>query len=129
MIFDLKNNKKGQFMIFSVFFFVILLLFIYSQETENFYIIKSSKTDIANNIIYETCKIGKMSNGSYIDSRLGNFSQSISNYCLDFNYTCILTIEKSPSAPVNLSLLNYTYYNFTYNYYNYGLNSTVNFTC
>jgi hypothetical protein len=50
--------------------------------------------DIVNNIIYETCKIGKMSNGTYIDNRFGNFSQSVSNYCLNFNSTCILNIYK-----------------------------------
>lgn len=126
---NMKNNKKSQFMIFSITFFILLFMFIYSQETENDYISKSSKTSILSNIVYETCQVGKMSNGSYIDSRFGNFSQSISNYCTSFSYTCNLTILKSAGAPSNLSLLNYTFYNFSLNYKNNGFNYTSNFTC
>lgn len=125
----MRYNKKGQFIILSVALFVLLLLFIYSQETDNSYIIKSSKSSIIDNIIYETCRVGKMSNGSYIDSRFGNFSISTLNYCASFNYTCILNITKSASAPANLSILNYTSYNFSITYYNDGFNYTSNFTC
>jgi len=126
---NLAKNKKSQFMIFSITFFVLLLTFIYSQETENYYILKSSKTTILDNIVHETCQVGKMSNGSYIDSRLGNFSQSLNTYCNDFDFTCNLTVLKSGSAPANLSLLNYTFYNFTLDYKNEGFNHTSNFTC
>lgn len=70
-----------------------------------------------------------MSNGSYIDERFGNFTQSVANYCTEFDYTCALNISKSESAPTNLSLLNYTYYNYSINYYNLGFNYSSNFTC
>ena len=125
----IRRSKKGQFLIFSTVFFVLLLLFIYSQETVNSYIIKPNKNNILNNVVYETCQIGKMSNGSYIDSRFGNFTQDVDSYCNSFGYLCNLTITKQVGAPTNLSLLNYTFYDYDINYSNDGFYYSSNFTC
>lgn len=124
-----SNSKKGQFLVLSGAFFILLLIFIYSQETENSYIIKSNENNILNNIIYEACQIGKMSNGSYIDSRFGNYTQDVTIYCSSFNYNCNLNIIKQVGAPTNLTLLNYTYYNYSITYSNSYISYNSNFTC
>lgn len=112
------KNKRGQFIIFSGMFLLLLLLFIYSLETQNTYIIEPAKFRLLDNIIYESCMIGKLSNGSFIDSRFDNFTLNVASYCNIFGNFCNLTIVKIDGAPTNLSLLNYTHYNYSleYNY-------------
>lgn len=94
----------------------VLLLFIYYSGTENFYIVKKGEFNILENIQYETCKIGQFSNGSQIDLRFTNFTSEVFNYCQNLNYYCNLSIIKNATAPTNLSLLNYTYYDYSINY-------------
>lgn len=90
---------------------------------------KSSQSLLLDNIMFESCQVGKLSNGSYIDDRFISFSGNLSQYCDGIGITCNLTISKKAGAPVNLSILNYTHYNYELNYIegNYHYNS--NFTC
>ncbi len=125
----LNTNKSGQLFLLSAYLILFGLIFIYSLETQNTYKLKSSKSSILNNVIYETCKIGKLSNGSYIDSRYSNFTINVNNYCNGFGNICNLTITKIGSAPTNLSQLNYTHYNYSILYKNHGYDYEKNFTC
>lgn len=124
-----KKNKRGQLFLLSTFMILFGLLFIYSLETGNTYIVKSAKTGILNNMIYETCQVGKMSNGSYLDSRYSELSSSISTYCTDLGYTCTLSIVKQGSAPTNLSNLNYTHYDYSILYDNFDYKYEGSFNC
>lgn len=123
------KNKRGQLFLLSTFMILLAILFIYSLETENTYIVKSAKTGILNNIIYETCEVGKLSNGSYIDSRYTQLTTDISNYCSGLSNTCTLTIIKQGGAPTNLSQLNYTHFNYNINYENHGFKYLGDFNC
>jgi len=125
------KNTKSQFLIFSGLFFILLLIFFYSLGTENSYITKKSKFNLLDNIIYETCEIGKNSNGSLIDQRYSNFTLNIENYCLEYNYNCSLSIINNSQIPPNgnWSLLNYTHYNYSIYYYFEGFEYSGDFTC
>jgi len=125
----LKKTNKGQFLILSASLVLSLLFFIYSIETENSYIIKSTKFYILDNIKYESCNIGKLSNGSYLDQRFLNFSGKVKSYCEDRGFLCELNITKKNGAPTNLSLLNYTSYNYRINYSVENYKFEGNFTC
>ena len=123
------KNKKSQILIVSGFLLISLLLFTYSIETHNFYIKENRGIDIYKNIIFETCNIGKLSNGTYITQRYSNFSSEVKNYCLEFNYMCILNITNSDNE-TNLSILNYK--NFSYSLKFNSSNNYImekNFTC
>lgn len=122
------KQKKSQFILFSGLFLLLLILFIYSLETENSYISKPVKFNLLNNIIHESCMVGKLSNGTYIDQRFANFTIYIQNYCNNFDAICTLTITKDVGAPTNLTLLNYTHYQYSieYNYDNYYYNERFN---
>jgi hypothetical protein len=126
MQLKMKKNKKSQFMILSMSFLILLLFFSYSLETQNTYIVKSSKHSILNNIIEETCYIGKNSNGSNIESRYSNFTIDVKNYCNNINYICNLTITNNTVLPSNESLINYTLFDyniiFEANEYSYSNN-------
>ena len=123
------KNKKSQMFIISGFFVILGLLFIYSLETENYYIISSSKSSLLSNIIHQTCQIGEISNGSYLDSRFAQFESNIETYCPQIGVSCNLTISKSAGAPTNLSELDYTYYNYSIDYENWGYSYSGDFNC
>lgn len=125
----MRFSKKGQLFLLSSYLILFSIFFIYSLETENTYIVNSAKTGILNNVLYETCKVGKMSNGSYIDSRYSTFVSDVSSYCSNQGYNCTLSIVKQGGAPTNLSNLNYTYYNYSLYYNNSGFIYSQNFTC
>ena len=123
------KNKKAQFLILSGMILMGALIFIYSLETENNYILKDSENSMLNNIEIETCHIGKLSNGTYIESRYSNFSKDVKEYCGSFNYSCILNITNK-DGETNLSRLNYK--NFSYNIKltnNNSFSYDENFTC
>ena len=107
----------------------MLLVFIYSLETENFYIAETSKITLLDNAVYETCFIGKNSNGTYIENRYLNFSLEFSNYCSDLGYVCNLTIVNNTVIPTNESLINYTLFDYLIIYEYDGLEFSKNFTC
>lgn len=123
------KSKKSQFLVLSSMILLGLLLFIYSEETQNTYITSSSKLSLLENIKHEVCEVGKRSNGTFIDSRFTNITINISSYCSDFGFVCNVTIDKESEAPVDLTFLNYTYYNYSIEYVNNGFNSTRRFTC
>jgi hypothetical protein len=131
MLLKMKFDNKGQFLIFSGLFVFLLLIFIYSIETPNSYIVNSSKFNLIDNIIYETCQVGKISNGSYIDQRYSNFSIDVNNYCIGFGYNCSLSIINNTAIPPesNWSKLNYSHYNYALVYSAKGLNYTTDFDC
>jgi len=123
------NNNKSQLLILSVLVLLTLLIFSYSQETQNNYIKENSNIDIVENVIFETCNIGKLSNGTYIEQRYSNYSSDINSYCQRFNYSCILNITNT-DGETNLSILNYN--NFSYNLKFNSSNKYLlnkNFTC
>lgn len=124
-----KYSKKGQFLIISSLFLILLLIFIYSLETENFYIGETSKISLLDNAIYETCYIGKNSNGTYIENRYLNFSGELSAYCLNMGYVCNLTIVNNTVIPSNESLINYTLFDYSIVYEYDGLEYLKDFTC
>ncbi len=127
----MRFGNKGQFLIFSAMFVFLLLIFIYSIETPNSYIVNSSKFNLIDNIIYETCQVGKISNGSYIDQRYSNFSIDVYNYCLGFGYNCSLNIVNNTAIPpeANWSKLNYSHYDYNLVYITDDFNYSSNFNC
>ena len=128
-ISNLKKNKSAQLFIIGGFFIILSFIFIYSLETENYYIISPPKSSLLSNIIYETCQVATTTNGSFIDSRFSDFETSLENYCSDLNINCDLIISKNLGAPVDLALLDYTYYNYSIIYENSGYSYLGNFTC
>jgi len=112
-------------------FLFLIILFIYSLETDNFYITKFSKNTILDNIIYETCVIGRNSNGTQIDQRLKMFVNNVSNYCGERGSYCELLITNNTPIPPsgNWSLLNYTHYDYHIDYNWKGLNTSLDFVC
>ena len=112
-------------------FLFLLLLFIYSIETENFYITKFRENTILDNIIYETCIIGYNSNGTQINERYEEFSNNVSNYCQQYENNCILDIiNNTPIPPLgNWSKLNYSHYDYHINYNWNGFNTSLDFVC
>lgn len=127
----MKNSNKSQFLVFSAMFIFLLLIFIYSLETDNTYIVKNSKFNLIENIIYETCQVGKNSNGSYIDSRYSNFTNDVETYCLDLDYNCTLTIVNNTIIPPdsNWSKLNYTHYDYSLDITQMDFSYTGDFNC
>ncbi|MDA3856502.1 MAG: hypothetical protein PF569_09685 [Candidatus Woesearchaeota archaeon] len=125
------KNKKSQLFLLSSLFLLLLLIFIYSIETENTYIVKSGKFNLLNNIVYETCKVGKFSNGTYIDSRYLEFENDLESYCISYGYLCNLTITNNTIIPPsgNWSLLNYTHYDYHIDYRYEGYNYSSSFIC
>ena len=125
------NQKKGQFLVLSAAFLVLLLVFTYSLETENFYIQNSAEKHIINNIIYETCQIGYLSNGTQLNGSLNNWSLDINSYCNGLGKTCGLLITNNSQIPPsgNWSLLNYSHYNYTLNFQGNSINSINTFSC
>lgn len=124
-----KFCKKSQFFILSFLFLMLLLVFISSLETKNTYIIKGTENDIVENIVYETCMIARMSNGTYIENRFVEFSNDVSGYCNGKGIYCLLNITNNTQIPTNLSKINYTLFD-----YNIQLNTSQyyhksNFTC
>ena len=123
------KSKKSQFLVVGVMFLSLLLVFIYSTGAPNFYIHKSGELSIFENIKSQTCKVATISNGTYIDSRFTNLSNEVSAYCTSFGSSCDLVITKSSGAPSNLSLLNYTFYNYSINYDGNLYDYLGNFSC
>ena len=123
------KNKSGQLLIFSGMFLILLLVFSYSLETQNSYKAYSSNLGITNNIVHETCQVGKLSNGSNLDSRYSSFVSSVDSYCDIFSYNCSLTITKQGGAPTNLTLLNYTHYDYSLNYSSDKIEYSNSFRC
>ena len=126
---NLKQTKSGQLFIISSFLLLIGLVFIYSLETENSYIANFGESIIIENIIYETCELGYQSNGSYIETHFTNFQNLVNQNCLNKTYKCELTITKQLSAPTNLSLLNFTHFNYNLKFTSNTLNYSNTITC
>jgi hypothetical protein len=125
----MNSNKKGQLFIIGGFFIMLSLVFIYSLETDNHYIISSSKSSLLSNIIDQTCQVATLSNGSYIDTRFTDLETKTNQYCNSINLNCDLVISKSLGAPINLSELDYTYYNYSIYYKNEGFSYNNSFRC
>jgi len=106
------RNKKSQLLVLSGLILILSLVFIYSLETGNNYIRQSGEIHIVNNVISEVCNLGKMSNGTNIDVRYQDVVLEIDEYCDLYDFYCNVSIVKKPTAPINLSLLNYTHYDY-----------------
>ncbi len=126
----MKRQKKSQFLLLSAFILLNALLFIYSLETENTYRESFDKNIQVETLMHELCELGMRSNGSTIDANYAQYSSDLSTYCTGQGYECSLTITKDGTAPTDLSLLNYTHYEYTFNFssidYVYGI---TNITC
>lgn len=125
----MKKTKKSQILLISSSLILLSLLFIYSVETENYYITNFEKTNIVTNIELETCQISYNSNGSYLDERYLSFSNFVNSYCQTKPFTCNLTIQKQSSAPTNLSLLNYTHFNKTFQFQSNTISHSQRIIC
>lgn len=124
-----KKNKSGQIFILSCFLLMLSLVFIYSLETDNSYISDFTNSIIIENIIYETCNIGYQSNGSQYDSRFLFFQNHVNSNCQNSSYNCNISITKQVSAPSNLSLLNYTDFDFHLYFENNFINYSNLYIC
>ena len=125
----MMKTKRSQILILSAMFLFLLLLFTYSLETDNTYISKISKNTLLDNLMFETCQVGKLSNGTYIQSRFSNFSSKVQTYCQNIGRVCQLTIVNNTAIPSNLSKLNYTYFDYKISYTSQNFSYTHNFTC
>jgi hypothetical protein len=123
------RNKSGQIFVLSGFLLILSLVFIYSLETDNSYIIDFSDSIIIENIIYETCVIGQNSNGSQFDSRFSAYETHVNLNCQNSHYTCLLNITKQSVATTNLSLLDVTDFDFHLYFENQFINYSNIFTC
>ncbi|MFW5704554.1 MAG: hypothetical protein ACOCXG_01805 [Nanoarchaeota archaeon] len=107
------RNKKSQLLVLSGLILILSLVFIYSLETGNNYIRQSGEIYIIDNVISEVCNLGKMSNGTNIDARYQDVVLEIDEYCDLYGFFCNVSIVKQAGAPTNLSLLNYTHYDYS----------------
>lgn len=107
--------KKSQFLILSGLFVILLVIFIYSLETDNTYIPILGDSYLLENIEFETCKVLKMSNGTQIENRLDFLSINIPIYCNNRNNQCVFSYQNITTIPPggNYSLLNYTHFNYS----------------
>ena len=125
----LFNNKKGQFLIFSALFLFLLLLFIYSVETDNTYIENSGENKLILNIIEETCLVATLNNGTDLNSSLYRFESEVNSYCLQVGTNCTLDVSNNSEVPPggDWSALNHTHYdyNLTYNYDGFSFTQTI----
>lgn len=119
------KSKKGQFFIFSAMFLMLLLIYLYSLETDNTYIISSSNVHLQENIIYETCQVGYNSIPGNIEERFTNFTNDVSQYCDGFGYTCTLSINIVGSPPTP----DYTDFTYSIFYSASGYESEEAFVC
>jgi hypothetical protein len=126
---SIYKNKSGQIFVLSGFLLILSLVFIYSLETDNSYITDFTDSIIIENIIYETCVIGQNSNGSQFDSRFLSFENHVNLNCQNNYYNCLLNITKQGSAPVNLSLLTITDFDFHLIFENDFINYSNTFIC
>lgn len=126
---NLKNNRSGQLFIISSFLLILSLVFIYSQETQNSYIVHFTDSIIIEDIIYESCEIGYTSNGTFIESRFSSFENYINLDCQNNFYNCQLTITKQIAAPTNLSLLDFTHFDFELSYDSQNVNYSNQYIC
>jgi len=126
-----KKSKKSQFLVISSLFLFLLIIFTYSFGTENSYIIKKSKFNLLNNVISETCMVGKLSNGTNIEPRFSNLTLSFKNYCWDLGYDCKLEIVNNTQIPPSgdWTLLNYTHFNYFIDYDFDGFKYEGSFNC
>ena len=63
-----------------------------------------------------------------IDSRFSQLQTDVLSYCNGLGHNCTLTVTKQGGAPVDLSLLNYTHYDYQIFYDNSNYNYR-SFTC
>ena len=124
-------EKKGQFLILSGFFILLLTIFIYSLETDNTYIVNLRDSNLVDNIELETCNILKISNGTQIEQRISNITNFVSIYCYQRDIICNLNIINNTQIPPsgNYSLLNYTHYNLTLEILQSTKNYNSQFNC
>lgn len=125
----MNYHKKSQLFILSALLLILLLIFTYSLETDNTYIVKTSKYNLLNNIQYETCMIGKTSQGSNITSRYSSYEINVENYCTNLNHICDLTISNNTVLPSNTSLIDYTMFDYHIKYEMSNFHYDQNFTC
>ena len=127
----LKYQKKGQFLIFSALFLFLLLLFIYSVETDNTYIENSGENKLILNIIEETCLVATLNNGTDLNASLYQFEIDVNDYCSQVKANCTITITNNSIIPPggNWSDLNHTHYNYDINYSYGGLSFTQTIGC
>lgn len=123
------KNKKGQLLILSGLFMILILIFSYSVETDNTYIVKNSKYNLLENIMHETCKVGMLSNGTYIATRYASYESLVENYCISVGAICNLTITNNTIIPTNNSLVNYTLYDYEISYEQSGFKHETSFNC
>ena len=125
----MTSSKKSQFIVLSTTFLLLLLLVVYSLGTQKPYIAYSSEKSVLQNILEESCTVGELSNGSYLDDRFSNFTSSVQSYCLGIGFTCTLNISRDTGEITNLSQLSYL--NFTYSLFFKGdaMSYNSSFTC
>ncbi len=123
------KGKKSQLIIISITLLIVLIVFINSTIVNKKFKEGYIQNYLLSNIMDEICKTGKLSNGSYIENRYNIIKNKIENYCLKKNIICNITIVKKSSAPTNLTLLNYTHFNYTINYTSKYLKVYRRFNC
>lgn len=124
-------KKKGQFLILSGMFIILLSIFIYSLETDNYYKVNLKDSNVVENIQSQTCNVLKLSNGSQLFNRKDQIIQIVEEYCLQRNIYCSLSIVNNTIIPPlgNFTLLNYTHYNLSLELMNSTKNYNSSFIC
>ena len=102
--------KKSQLFILSTFLLCILLLFIYSLETQKNYIVHLDKKSSVVSFQKEMCQVVKMSNGSNLAFRLENFSKSQEEFCNNIFGVCKSELYLTQPLPSIQSLINSSYF-------------------
>lgn len=127
----MRQSKKGQFLIFSTLILLILLIFIYSIETDNSYIKNSAKNHILQNVVHETCMVARGLSGTELNASLYLFSSDVSSYCSEFGVTCNLTVVNNTAIPPSgdWDLLDYTHYDLSLVYNNSNLEFSQTILC
>jgi len=127
----MKYKKKSQLMILSVLFLFVLMLYVYSTGTSNYYNIETRGFYIVNNIIYETCNIANNNIAENLSNRLESFENNISAYCREFNWKCDIDIINLSEIPPggNWSKVNKSLYEFELNYSDLKYKQFKRFNC
>lgn len=122
-------NKKSQLLILSTLYLAMFLVFIYSLETDNYYITHFEEYSIVENLKFETCYVVTSTNGTYLENKLLEFNQGVASYCSSFGLNCNFTATNITPIPSNESLINYSLYSYSLEVTTPQSSSFSQFTC
>ena len=123
--------RKSQFMVFSAFFLILLLFFIYSLETVNTYKVTNGDFIHISEFDKKICNAISSRNGTDLNSSILIIENSMNIYCSNDNRNCLFDIYNiTPIPPLdNWSYLNISQFEVNYYSNTSWFKSNITFRC